>query len=261
MVRYRFAGAPDSSAVTLRVLESDGSVLESYTAKSRSLKLPIKAGLNEWAWDLKYPDAERFDGLIMWAGRTDGPRAVPGTYGIRLVVGEDSSEVAAELLPDPRATATPEALTEQFEFLIAVRDKLTETHEGIKNIRSIRDQVKDVQRRLKNQTDAEEIEEAGKALLEELKSIEEMLYQTKNRSGQDPLNFPIKLNNRLAALAGNVASGDHAPTEQAYRVRDQLTAAIDAELDRLQTVMNEDLPRFNDLVAARSIPAVLVANE
>jgi photosystem II stability/assembly factor-like uncharacterized protein len=260
-LRYYFRDAPDSSAVTLKILEADGDVIRTFTPKTKKQKLAVEAGMNAFRWDMRYEDAETFPGLIMWAGTTRGPVAVPGVYQARLIVGDDSTTVPFEIKKDPRSSSTVADLQAQFDFLMEIRDKLSETHRAIKKIRDVRSQAKAITSRLGDYEGADEIREAAKALSEKLTAIEEALYQTKNQSRQDPLNFPIRLNNKLAAVASTASVGDYRPTDQAVAVKEELTAAIDAELAKLDTILETDLPAFNDLVREKAIPAVIVKTD
>ena len=218
--------------------------------------MPIEAGMNRLVWDLHYSPAHTFDGLVMWAGRTRGPRAVPGNYRVRLVVDQDSTEVDFELKQDPRSKATPAELVEQFDFLRDLRDDLSEVHRRIEDIRQVREQVKTALDRAKDTPAHAALDVSAGPLLEDLDSIEQALHQTHNRSPQDPLNFPIRLNNKLAALAGTVAGGDAPPTDQAQAVRRALTAAIQAELDRFEQLKQGAIPQFNALVQEHQVPAI-----
>jgi hypothetical protein len=161
-------------------------------------------------------------------------------------------------LKDPRYGSSDADLQAQFDFLITVRDKVTETHKAIKDIRSAREQMNDLMGKIKGDDQYKEVAESGKALLEKMTTIEEALYQTKNRSGQDPLNFPIRLNNKLAALSGVVGSGHYAPTAQSETVRVELTKQIDDELAKLKSIMDNDLPAFNNLVKQKSVDAIVI---
>ena len=81
--------------------------------------------------------------------------------------------------------------------------------------------------------------------IKQLSSVEEDLYQVRNRSNQDPLNYPIKLGNKLASLNGLVATGDFKPTDQAYLVRDELTGKIDKCLERFNNIRVNVIPAIN----------------
>lgn len=219
--------------------------------------LPVNVGLNRFVWDLRYPDAVRFPGMILWAGETRGPRAVPGKYTVKLTVGGNTASESFELRADPRLNVTPEDFAKQFALLLKIRDKLTATHNAIINLRDVRTQLNDMTKRLGDKPENKPILDAAKSLNEKMTAIEEALYQTKNQSSQDPLNFPIRLNNKLAALAGSVATADAAPTAQAYAVYDELTAKIDDQLAQLDRLMKTDLVAFNQMVKEKNVPAVI----
>jgi hypothetical protein len=219
--------------------------------------LEVTGGMNQFAWDMVYPGAKRFDNLIMWGGGTYGPMAPPGEYRARLIVGSDSSEVEFTLLKDPRSESSDADLVEKFEFLIETRDKLSETHQCIIDIRSMRDELNALKKKADPETDKDLIDLVNK-INKEMREIEEALYQTKNRSSQDPLNFPIRLNNKLAGLSGTVSMGNYKPTDQAYRVKEDLIGKIDEQLDKFYRIKEEDLVRLNEMALEAKIPAVKI---
>jgi len=220
--------------------------------------VPMDVGLNRFVWDTRYPDAVRFPGMILWAGETRGPKLPPGTYQIKLTVDGKSFTQNFEIKPDPRLTITPADYAKQLELGLKIRDKLSETHNAIIQIRDVRKQVEDLLKRLAGQPSFKVINDAGTALNKNLTTVEETLYQTKNQSSQDPLNYPIRLNNKLAALGAVVAGAESAPTAQSYAVYDELVTQIDAQLQRLSQIMKTDVPAFNQLVRDQNIPAVVV---
>ncbi|MDQ3919476.1 MAG: glycosyl hydrolase, partial [Acidobacteriota bacterium] len=215
-------------------------------------------GLNRFVWDMRYPDASTFPGMILWAGDVRGPKAVPGTYTVKLTAGGQTYAQTFEVKKDPRLSTTPEQFQKQLALSLKIRDKLTETHNAVAQIRDVKRQLNDLLTRLDGQPNAAPVVEAGRGLSAKLSAVEEELYQTKNQSSQDPLNFPIKLNNKLAALGSIVASADAEPTEQSYQLYDELAAKIDAQLKRLNQVMTTDLKSFNNLVRSSDIPAVII---
>jgi photosystem II stability/assembly factor-like uncharacterized protein len=219
---------------------------------------PMEVGLNRFVWDTRYPDAVRFPGMILWAEETRGPKMPPGTYQVKLTVDGKTSTQSFEIKPDPRLTTTPADYAKQLELGLKIRDKLTETHNAIIQIRDVRKQVEDLLKRAGGQPGFKVINDAGTALNKNLTAVEEALYQTKNQSSQDPLNFPIRLNNKLAALAGVVGSAEAAPTAQSYAVYDEVVTQIDAQLQKLAQIMKTDVPAFNQLVRDQNIPAVVV---
>ena len=221
-------------------------------------RVTTEVGLNRFVWDMRYPEATRFPGMILWAGDVRGPRAVPGTYQVQLTVGGKTLTQSFAVRKDPRVETSQADLVKQFELLMKIRDKLTETHQAIMQIRDVRKQVSDLAQRAKDQPNTKALTDAAKSLNEKLTAIEEELYQTKNQSSQDPLNFPIRLNNKLAALGGVVGSADAPPTNQSYALYEELVGRINAQLSRLEQVMSTDLKTFNQLVREQNVPAVIV---
>jgi hypothetical protein len=214
--------------------------------------------MNRFVWNLRYPDASRFPGMIMWAGGTAGPRAVPGSYQVRLTVGEQTYTQPFQLLKDPRLEVTQEDLRAQFDFLVRIRDRVSEANDAVVQIRDIRGQIEGAVKRAADQEYEEEISAKAKEIETALSEIENEIYQTKNRSRQDPLNYPIRLNNKIAALTGVVGSADAGPTQPSYEVYDELSAQLQVQLDRLEVVITTEIPAFNDLVAGHDVPAVIV---
>jgi len=253
-LRYYFKDQiPDSSDVIMRILEEDGTVIKSFDSG-----LSREAGSHTFQWNTRYENAESFDGLIMWSGSVLGPRAAPGMYRARLIAHGDSVEVPFEIKIDPRSESTREDLQAQFDFLLGIRDKLSETHKAIKQIRSVRSQIQTV---LKRSDTDDAVHELGKSIVNRITAIEEALYQTKNQSRQDPLNFPIRLNNKLAAVGSNASIGDYRPTNQALEVRDDLTARIDAQLALLREIIATELPTLNEAIRESGVPTILMEEE
>ncbi len=250
------------TVASLEIMEKSGTLIKKFATKpdkkANEEQLKIKPDMNRFIWNMRYADAEGFDGLIMWAGSLTGPKAIPGTYKARLTVNGKVSETEFEIVKDPRTTGTLADIKEQFNFSIAERDKLTETHKAIKKIRTARDQINRVIEPMKGKDDMKEVTELAKSILDDMKKIEEALYQTKNRSGQDPLNYPVRLNNKLAALGNEVDGSDFKPTEQVKEVHKEIVDQIDVQLNQLNKVMTDKVPRLNDLVKQKQVSAVSV---
>jgi len=251
----------DSVEVKVAFHEMDGTLIKEYSSKTeeRSLRLPeLKAGGNSINWNMRYPNAEDFPGMILWSGSMAGPMAVPGDYKVTMTIGEETQEQVFTILKDPRSETTLEGFQEQFDFLISVRDKVTESHRAIKDIRTIRDQLSHFKGLWKGQENKKELIEKANEIEEAIGEIEKALYQTKNRSRQDPLNYPIKLTNKLAHLNSLNGRGDFPPTEQSYEVRDEITKEINEELGKFQEIKENDLPEFNRMVKENAVDAIML---
>ncbi len=249
---------PTGSSTPAAAEEPSGGEPESGPGARPQPRVTTDAGLNRFVWDMRYPEAVRFPGMILWSGETRGPRIVPGSYQVKLTVDGQTMMETFDVRPDPRLPATAADYAKQFELALKIRDKVSETHNAIIQIRDVRKQVDDLVKRVAGQPSFKVINDAASLLKNNLTAVEETLYQTKNQSSQDPLNYPIRLNNKLAALGGVVTSADGAPTDQSYAVYDEIVAQIDVQLARLAKLMKDDVPAFNQLVRDQNIPAVTV---
>ncbi len=251
------------AVVSMEFLQSNGKLIKKYTTKpDKKLKeeqLKVKPGGSRFIWNMRYPDAEGFDGMILWAGGLTGPKAVPGMYKVRMTVNGKVQEEDFEILKDPRTSGSVADIQSQFDFSIAVRDKLTETNQAVKKIRTTRDQINRVVDGVKDEPGMKDIVEMSKSILDDMKKIEEALYQTKNKSGQDPLNYPIRLNNKLAALGGEVDGGDFKPTSQVRAVQQEINGKIDEQLQSLKKIFTDKVPKFNEMVKQKQINPVPVS--
>ena len=265
----------DADKVTIEILDGNGQLIRSFTGTVEDeRRLPAatsggdeegfgppplrtpgrKAGTNRFTWDLRHLGAIVFDGMILWSARAEsGPLAVPGNYQVRLTANGKTETQVFSIKKDPRLTNVTEAdLAEQFKLAIQVRDKTSEANEAVIKIRELKKQIKDRSDKAKQQP----ITEAGEAIARKLSEVEEEIYQVRNRSGQDPLNFPIKLNNQIAALRRSIETGDGKPTAGSYVVFKELSERLDVQLRRLTEIVKTDLPRLNQLLGENKLEAV-----
>jgi photosystem II stability/assembly factor-like uncharacterized protein len=215
---------------------------------------PMRAGTNRFTWDLRYPGPTTFPNLIMWAAGTQGPLAMTGAYQVRITADSAPPQtVAFNIRKDPAHPEITDAdIAAQFELAMKVRDATTEANEGVITIRDVKTQVDDrVGKSASLKTDADPLEA-------KLSAVEEALYQVKLRSGQDPLNYPIRLNNRIAALLGAVEGVPGRPTQQTYEVFDLLSKELEVQRTALRTIIEKDLAEFNRKLVAAGLQPVVV---
>ncbi len=247
MTYFYIRDLEDSTEVSLTYMNSEGEEIKRFSNKNKETdKLEVKAGSNLFVWNMQYPDAKKFDDMILWAASLNGPLALPGHYRVVLTVGDQSVEKPFEVLKDPRSESSDADMASQFAFIQEVNAKVTEAHEGIIQIRKVKSQLDQLKPILKANENAKPLLEIAEELEENMNGIQEKLYQTKNRSRQDPLNFPIRLTNKLAHLNAMSRNGDYAPTRQAVAVKDELSKEIDMQMGSLRRLLEEDLQKFND---------------
>ncbi len=261
MIHFYLKELGDKDKISLEIFEEDGKLIKKFSSqpetKAKEEKLNYKAGSNRFVWNMVYPGADSFQGMILWAASMRGPLALPGTYIAKLNVNGEVQETSFEIVKDPRSDASMADLQEQFDFLISVRDKLSETNNAITKIRQAREQLNLATAKMKGNEFAD-INKKAKSILKTMKEVEEALYQTKNQSRQDPLNFPIRLNNKLGHLNSLVSSGDYKPTASAIEFKKEVTALIDAELNKLKEVFENEVPAFNKMVKEMDVDAVIL---
>jgi photosystem II stability/assembly factor-like uncharacterized protein len=279
MVHYYLKTKPEGD-IKLEFLDVKGDTIRTFSSKEEkkegaeeaseeffggaaaAAKVTTEAGMNRFVWDMRYADASRVQGAVLWGGGARGPITVPGAYQVRLIAGNQTMTESFEIKPDPRLTTTQENYQKQFDLLIKIRDKVTAAHDAINQIRDVKKQIEEFTKRMNEvATDGKAITEAAKTVKEKIMAVEEELMQVKAKSNQDVLNYPIKLNNKLTALAGVVASADAAPTEASYAVFEELSAKVDAQLARLKEAMEADLQAFNKLVRESEVPAIMVGKK
>jgi hypothetical protein len=238
LVYYHLKEEPKEE-VRLEFYDNQRNLIKEFSSKGiEKDTLKYKTGSNEFNWNLRIPDAKGFEGMIMWSGPLRGPKVVPGDYTVRLIVDGQSQDQRFKVLPDLRYESTQEDLQAQYDFLLKVRDKLTETHETITLIRKYKAELDTIVQ--KNPRQKRRIEPVVNAISD----IEKELYQTQNRSGQDPLNFPIRLNNKLAHLNSIVGTGEFRPTDGAEEVRAELTRQIDIQLTKFREIEKSQISKI-----------------
>ena len=243
-----FNAAKDT--IQLHVKEKNGELIKTFSTATEKDKLDLKVGGNQFVWNTRYKGAERLDGMILWGASLSGAKAVPGNYLVSLQKNELVIEQSFTILPDPRAEVTVADMQRQFDFVNSINQTLDEAHQAIKNIRIINEKLDAFETNYGSLNEAKEILKIAADLKKEFSEIEKALYQTQNKSNQDPLNFPIRLTNKLGHINNLVMSNDFPPTDQDIVVSELLSSQINLEMEHYNKLVNEDLEFFNKTFAA-----------
>jgi methyl-accepting chemotaxis protein len=242
------------------IMDKNKKAIKTFATDSKDNKMDISKGMNQFVWDMRYPEADKIDGMILWTGVPGSITAPPGEYFYKLKVGKDSVESNFMIKADPNYKCSQQDYEAQFAFLQMVTDKFNEIQKGIKNIRSLRTQINDFTG--KQEKDAvKEVKQMADSINKQLTAIEETLYQTKSKSGQDPLNFPIRLNDKLSGLFDAANSGNFAPGKQSKEVYADLSKQCDEQLNKLKKVMDTDVVKFNQLIREKALPVIGLKKE
>jgi len=170
---------------------------------------------------------------------------------VKLTAAGQTQTQTFTIRADPRLKARPEDYAAQLALALQIRDKLSAVNQAVVEIREAKNQLTRYEKE-------DKVKEAAKALDQKLTEVEEAIYQTRLKAGEDALNFPVKLNNKLAALKGAVEQSDTAPARQTQMVFEELATKSNAELEKLKKLLEGDLPAFNKQVREANIPAVEV---
>ena len=254
--------AKPAEKVTIEVLDPSRKEIQTFVStppgkkeaptedtdeRRRAPKPPTTtAGLNRFTWNLRYPGAFEFPGMVLWGANAKlGPMVVPGLYEVRLTANGVTQTQTLQVNGDPRVNTSQADLQKQFELALKLRDQLSQADRIVSQIREVRKQIADRMEKTPALKSDQEVQTAATTLGGTLTTIEETVYQVQNRSDQDPLNFPIRLNNYIGALGRSVMSGDAAPTAQAYVIEDELAARLATEQKAFDNALRDGLPALN----------------
>ena len=242
----------EENPVSMSIYESNGKHIKTFSTKpnkeKKEGKLDLSDGNNIFYWDMMYSGAERVQGMILWWASLSGPMALPGDYKVTLKAGDVEKTQGFTILKNPISETTLADAKAQFDFINDINDKVTEIHKALKNIKKVRDQINTLKKSIKDQEKHKELLDFADMLAKDLTAVEEALYQTKSKSRQDPLNFPIRLNNKLAHLNSLTRIGTYRPTQQAIDFKNEISKEIDAELAKLYSLFNNEIKELNSKV-------------
>ena len=258
------------SEVKLRFLDASGKLIKEFSSvddsdhaapaaegeeRAPEVKLPVQAGLNRFLWDMRYTDATSFPGLILWASNLRGPLANPGTYTVELIANGQTLKQTFVIKKDPRVSTTPEQFSEQLEFELQIRDRISLANQTVIDIRQKKHD-------LASYTLGRISDIAAKAqrILDSLSDVENAIYQTKLQSTKDPLNFPVKLNNKLASLLNTVSTSDSSPTSQSYEVYKDISGQLQVQLDKLSRINTQYIGELNQMLRKQNMPTISAAD-
>ena len=267
--------------VTIEVLDARGQAIKTFAGgpepadkkpepppeggdfrRPQDPKPAVTVGTHRLNWDMRYPGATEFPGLIMWAASARGPVAPPGSYSVRLTVDGSVQTQPFVIRREETLLAgiTDADLQSQFDLAMQVRNKASQANDAILLIRGIKGQVDDRIKKLdtgkKGKPSATLV--AARGFNEKLSAVEGEIYQVKNQSSQDPLNFPIKLNNKIAALQGIIESADAKPTDASREVFKMLSDKLDGQLSAMDNTIKTELPKLVALLQKQKLDTVTV---
>ncbi len=243
--------------ISLAFFDINNNLIKKFSTKpnkeNKEEILKVEDGNNVFYWNMMYTGAESVKGMILWWASLNGPMALPGTYKVELSVNNKKLHQNFNILRNPTSEVSETEMKAQFDFINDINAKMTEIHKALKNVKKVRNQVNLLKKSIKDKKKYKELLDYADTLVKDITRIEETLYQTKSKSGQDPLNFPIRLNNKLAHLNSLTRTGNYAPTQQAIDFKNEITKEIDAELTKLNALFTNGVKELNKKVKQSDI--------
>jgi photosystem II stability/assembly factor-like uncharacterized protein len=276
IIYYYLKTAPkENEEVKLEILDQRGKVVRTYSSKKPAEEEPqsefeeavkpkeqltTDVGLNRFLWDLRYERATRIPGYRLWAydDGTRGPLALPGSYQVRLIAQGKTLAAPLELKLDPRTTASSADLQKQFDLALEIRDRLAQANDTVNQLRDLRAQLSELQKKLDRDSKAKSLLAAAQELQKKLPAVEEALINPNIKSSEDSLNHPLRLDGKLAVLSMTVQSADSAPTQSASEVFKSLNGRLDEALAKWKEIHETDLASLNEMARKENIPLLSV---
>jgi photosystem II stability/assembly factor-like uncharacterized protein len=259
-VNYYIKKVAEKDVVSISFFDSNDHLIKKYTTKpdkeKKEEKLKVADGNNIFNWNMMHSGAESVKGMILWWASLSGPMALPGNYKVELAVNDTKQTQRFNIIRNPASEATERDMKTQFDFINEINTKMTEIHKALKNVQKVRGQVGLLKKSIKDKETHKALLEYADTLVKDMTTIEETLYQTKSKSGQDPLNFPIRLNNKLAQLNSLTRIGNYAPTQQAFDFKNDIVKDIDIELKKLYLLFDARVKELNQKVKESNIDLI-----
>ena len=261
IINYHIKMSKETDTVSLEILETDGTLIQGYSniAKENKLDpratkpLKIKSGGNRLIWNMRYPGYTAFEGMVFYSSPNVGPKAVPGNYKIKMTYNGKVSEQVFTIVKDPRLPNSDEDYKKQFDFLIKVRNQVSRANDAITDIRKVKNDLDYLTEKTKENN---KIQILIKDFRTNMDVIENNIHMTKNQSRQDPLNYGIRINNRLAFLMADSQRGDYPPTNQSMEFFSEITQKLNTEIDALNRLMEEYVTKINAQVSENKIQMI-----
>jgi len=261
ILNFYIKESKETDIVQLEVMEMNGTPIQTFATNAKVDKLNPKAekplevvsGGNRLIWDMRYPGFQTFEGMVFYSSPNIGPKVVPGDYKVRMTYNGSVSEEVFAVVKDPRLPNTQADFKNQFDFLMQVRDAVSRANNSITDIRTVK---KDLGYLKKKSKDHKTLQTMITDFETKLNVIENKIHMTKNQSRQDPSNYGIRINNRLAFLMADSQRGDYPPTDQSVEFFSEVSQELGTEIKALNVLMQEYITKINDQVSENKIEMI-----
>ncbi len=272
MIDYYFKGAPKDE-VTLDILDSQGKLVRHLSSKEKKESdqppewpdrvetpktIPATEGMNRFAWDLRYDDPVKTPGAFYGGEGPRGPKAMPGDYQVKMTVAGKTQTAPLKLVMDPRIKDADAGVQKQFELGMQVRDRISQLHTAINEIRDVKVQIKALHTKFGEDQKAKAALDAADDLSKKMSAIEEELIQVNMKSSEGNLVFPNKLNERFDTFRYVIDGANAVPTQAQYEVFKMLSGQLDEQLAKWTQIKKDELPKVGTAIKQLDLPVLLI---
>jgi len=255
--KYSQAGNDDKSVMVGNPVLSNPNDIDSALSSDNIESLSPRNGGNRLIWDMRYPGFKSFEGMVLYSSPNVGPKVTPGKYNIKMTYNDLVFQEEFEIVKDPRVKISQADYQDQLEFLIDVRDEVSKANQQIIDIRSIKNNMNFI---LDKTKDNNELKEMINKYLDDISVVENNIHMTKNQSRQDPLNFGIRINNRIAFLLADSQRGDYPPTDQSKEFFSQVKEELNIEINNLNALIEKHSQKIEDYLMKNKIELISLKN-
>ncbi len=277
IINYYIKDLKENDKVRIDILDSKNKIIQSYSNKSLkddnknneskpvlsntqdidyaltgmvTKSLDVKSGGNRLIWDMRYPGFTSFEGMVLYSSPNVGPKAVPGSYKVKMYYNNEIIDQDFVIVKDPRVSNTLDDYNKQFNFLIDVRNEVSRANQAIIDIRKGRENLNFIKKQI---NDNDQLINLINEFDQKITKVENNIHMTKNKSRQDPLNYGIRINNRLAFLMADSQRGDYPPTDQALEFFIEIKKELNSELINLNKILLEYTEIINRQIEENNI--------
>lgn len=262
VIPFYLKNVADTTKGSVTIMDAGQKEIITYSTSDKDNKLELQEGLNQFAWNLYYPEGERVaEGTILWNRARMMPMAPPGNYTARVKVGKDSADIPFTVIPDPNFNVSQADYQAQFDFLRKTQKKFDEVVIAQKEMANVKKQMRDYESRVGKDKMPKEVKQMMDSISKQITPIEEALHQTKAKSGQDVLNYPIRLDDKLSSVYRTASVGDGAPSTQVLEAYDVVAGQIDAELAKWNAIKSKDVVALNALIREKTLPVIIPSDK
>ena len=255
VINYYLKNPSDSSKYSLEILDKNKQKVIAFSNKAKKNALNIEKGMNQFVWDMKYPKIDSLKKAVLFFGYPSQILAPPGKYYAKLKSQTDSMEVAFELKGNPNFDVPQPDYDARFELSRKIQLKFNDLVETVNNINSLDEQISGFVKR-QGKDCPKDVKTMADSIKTKMKKIENEIMQTKAKDGEDLLQYPGKLLNKLSGLYYSSTSHEGAPSQQdldAYKI---LEPKCNKPLDEFKALQQNELKAFNALIREKSLPVI-----